>query len=392
MPKEVLHHILPHLDTLEDLSALSQTSSTFRAICCAALSKVLYRLFLGSYPFSHQLLLAAVKARQLADWAADSPERTLKLHEAIKEGQEALCDLAVSVYPLTYEELRKTRQWGRNVLDKVQQIVLQDRVRTGYYSQLETNLKSRNTLLDIHIYTQLFHHAFDVQLEQLLSEPQPYTGPRSKYLEPDLRDVRLDFLRYCAGAFVELRYVDSPYYLLPQASRFLEDLLNDTLEKHIGIIRSHFPNRRAGLMCAHVINLGLDELLFCFQTGDLPVAISQLPQRMIEAGSGDSNRHRIRLACDLQLIRRGVNHWENLPDFTTHPERYYGELGGRSISEPVGLRKPSKEALSRRAYGYFEKPYQEICDEYEPWDKFVTPPVGPPPSTAFLDCSRTNPT
>ncbi|KAI9705006.1 MAG: hypothetical protein M1836_006786 [Candelina mexicana] len=389
MPKEVLHLILPRLDTLDDLSALSRTSSTFHNVCHAALSEALYPLFVGSYPFPHQLLLAAVKARQIADWANDSPELTRKLHEAIKEGREGLCDLAVSICPLTFEELRMARVWAREVLDKVQAIVLSDEVMTGFYSQLETNLKARNALLDIHIYTQLFHHAFDAQLAELLSEPQPYTGAPSKYLNPEFRDIRLDFLRYCAGTTENLRYVDSPYYLLVHEFYVLEQMLEKAVKKHVSVLRSEF-NGRNGQLPGHIVNRGLDEAITCFETGYLPVAINHLPVHLVQAGQNDQNRHRIWLACELWLIRRGINTWENLPDFYTHPDRYYREMGGRPTNEPVELRNPSKRALSRRAYGYFKKPFQEICDEEEPWDKFIKPPVGSRPSTEFLDCSRVN--
>ncbi len=396
LPNEVLHLIIPNLDTLEDLSSLSQTSSFFHDVCLATLSEGLYCLFIGSYPFSHQLLLAAVKARQLADWAVDSPERTLQLHGAINKGREGLCDLAVSVCPLTFDELRITRMWARNVLDKAQAVVLEDKVRTGYYSQLETNLKARNGLLDIHVYTQLFHHAFDAQLTRLVCQSQASIQAHSRYLEPQARDVRLDFLRYYCGAVEQLRYVDSPYYMFGHLIDVLALVLHcaiteskrENLQLQPLINQSVPRGRGAYRLYRHITSCGLDEVVACLESGVLPVATKQLPKRLVEGELTVSSTRLLWLDDELGLIRRGYNRWESFPDLQSHPERYYSELGENPSNEPWQLRKPSKEALSRRAYGYFKKPYHEICDEEEAWDKFITAPVGPPPSTAFLDCSR----
>lgn len=109
LPNEVLSLVVNGLDSLEDIHAVASTSHYFQTSCNSRGISAgrLYELYKPAVLYIHRhILLAAVKARQLADATQGSWIRELWLTDAVVWGIKGLWDLALEVAPLTYQDMR----------------------------------------------------------------------------------------------------------------------------------------------------------------------------------------------------------------------------------------------------------------------------------------------
>lgn len=144
------------------------------------------------------MLLAAVKARQLADATQGSRIRKLWLNDAVFGGIKGLCDLALEVAPLIYQDLRAvlvfqegSLAWGETFVNEHGNKEAID--ATNF---LTSSIGIRKSLLHLEIYMQLFHDTFDAQAEDI-SSPTPVHRSFGEMAALDTRQIRVEYLEHC---------------------------------------------------------------------------------------------------------------------------------------------------------------------------------------------------
>lgn len=201
LPNEVLSSIVNELDSLKDIHAVASTSHYLEKVCnsgCIS-SRRLYELYKPTVPYIHRhMLLAAVKARQLADATQGSRIRKLWLNDAVLLGIKGLCDLALEIAPLIYQDLRAvlvfqegSLAWGETFVNEHGNKEAID--ATNF---LTSSIGIRKSLVHLEIYMQLFHDTFDAQAEDI-SSPTPVHRSFGEMAALDTRQIRVEYFEHC---------------------------------------------------------------------------------------------------------------------------------------------------------------------------------------------------
>lgn len=160
LPNEVLGYIINELDNLKDVHSAASTYRHLHRICNSGCipSRRLYGLYKPTVQYTHRhMLLAAAKARQLADATQGSWARKFMLNDAVAWGIKGLCDLALQVAPLTYQDLRAvlafqegSLAWAETFVEKHDRNLSVEAVK-----RLAGPGAIRKSLLHLEIYMQL---------------------------------------------------------------------------------------------------------------------------------------------------------------------------------------------------------------------------------------------
>ena len=144
------------------------------------------------------MLLAAVKARQLADATQGSWIRKLWLNDAVAWGIKGLCDLALEVAPLTYQDLRAVLVFQEGSLAWAEAFVERNgnKVAIDAMNGLTYSVGIRKSLLHLEIYMQLFHDTFDAQAEDI-SSPMPMQRSLGETAALDTKQIRVEYFEHC---------------------------------------------------------------------------------------------------------------------------------------------------------------------------------------------------
>ncbi|KAG9023058.1 hypothetical protein FRB95_013746, partial [Tulasnella sp. JGI-2019a] len=159
LPPELLILLPIHLESLQDLHALTLTCRAFSNIPTLISNDLLVRLasspHTGLQPYPH--LLLATKARNLADWAVQDGSRRGELLQAIKGGCESVLRLGLKISPLSLNDLRYIHTARFDIL-----IPLSEEMDPMYGPNSGLFTVCSNlvlTLTNFWIYCDLFHHS-----------------------------------------------------------------------------------------------------------------------------------------------------------------------------------------------------------------------------------------
>ncbi|OBZ79304.1 hypothetical protein A0H81_00412 [Grifola frondosa] len=191
LPADILASLPEYLDSLDDLHSLILTSRCLHTWTSNPTPSVVRSLATtpesGIQPYPHVFI--AVKARALADWAIQSPENRNRLSTAITTGGPVrLCDLALSISPLTLDDLAFLRITCITVLEPAITI-LKGKCDV---SSVDDSLFPRChnitlSVINFWIYCDLFHHN--------IIAPSHATGADA--LEPLSNQTRLKWMFHC---------------------------------------------------------------------------------------------------------------------------------------------------------------------------------------------------
>ncbi|ESK85812.1 hypothetical protein Moror_2397 [Moniliophthora roreri MCA 2997] len=196
LPIEILCSLPLYLRNIEDFTEASTTCRTlYRAFSTASPNTIL-RLTAASSPtfFSSHLLVAAT-ARQVSDWALQSPSNTKALQKAFQGGIDGLLDFCVEKVGLSLEDIRRLHLVRFSLItsfsDKIDKMAGDQWYQTpdfwdGGVSEPWTILTdSDRAAYQIIIYGELFSSSMQAYLEPEKNLPRFELG------------VRLDYIKYC---------------------------------------------------------------------------------------------------------------------------------------------------------------------------------------------------
>lgn len=197
LPPELLLLLVSFLRDIEDFLSLSSTCRRVRDSLKATRPNQILRLAAAAdrtffTPVPH--FLVAATARQVAEWALQSPENTQTLRQAFKAGMESLFNLCLRVAGLTLADLQRLHEIRFSVInpvtDLINRITAIQSTEYGDFSDERSDAASiecepERSLFQIVIYGELFASTFESHLLPAQSLPR--------------FDVhtRLDFIRYC---------------------------------------------------------------------------------------------------------------------------------------------------------------------------------------------------
>jgi hypothetical protein len=207
LPPELIDTTIGHLHDLDDLHALTLTCRRVSQICLNTSSRGLYKVFKRSYKDPHQLLLAATKARQFADWVHhkqmgdhiavvdqifslfDGVGTRIRFStEALAQGHlidrwDLLCRRILDVLPLTFKEMETVRKFELSSLPWAVDLTRLERASGG--QALEgTPDSTRMAILVYEMYHGLFHYALDVFESQVGDLVSGSVNPLSSHAVP----------------------------------------------------------------------------------------------------------------------------------------------------------------------------------------------------------------
>lgn len=107
---EILCQLPYMLDSIDDLYALLSTSRIFYQACAGSSAKLA-----PSRSMEKRLTLAGT-ARQLADWAVESPSHRTKFAKALEKGSSGMMLLAFRVARFNLSEVRALHEANKTVI------------------------------------------------------------------------------------------------------------------------------------------------------------------------------------------------------------------------------------------------------------------------------------
>ncbi|KAF7296471.1 NADPH--cytochrome P450 reductase [Mycena chlorophos] len=203
LPAELLMQLPGYLLSIEDLLTISSLSRKLYHTCANPPPKVLSRLAFNSgrvFFRPHPHLLLALTARELADWAVQSPERRFRLEDTIQRGIMALLELAIEVVGLTMEDIRRLWRFKFDTLNPLDRQLDESMLVYPGSDEAWTMYSDPETVLvSWVIYGELFHHSLELR-------HRPFTGIR-----PLSSVTRYKWLVYCVPdteSFETMRFPD----------------------------------------------------------------------------------------------------------------------------------------------------------------------------------------
>ncbi|KAK7037490.1 hypothetical protein VNI00_010982 [Paramarasmius palmivorus] len=180
LPFDILSSLPFYIRNIEDFTEASSTCRTLYQAFSTTAPNTILRLAAASSPtfFVPRLLIIAT-ARQVSDWALQSPSNTLVLRGALQGGIDGLLELCIDKAGLTLEDIRRLHLANFDLInpfsDKIDKIAGKQWYQTPNF--WEGGVSAPNT-----IWTE--------------ADSVAYQNRVGIYRAFDL-DVRLDYIKYC---------------------------------------------------------------------------------------------------------------------------------------------------------------------------------------------------
>lgn len=126
LPADILILLPRYLHNIEDYTNLSSTCRTMRDCMATATPSTILRLAAAQATTFFRpapLFLAAATARELGHWARASQGNEMELRDKMKNGIDALMDLALEHCGLTMQRIRELHLMRFSVLNPVENII-----------------------------------------------------------------------------------------------------------------------------------------------------------------------------------------------------------------------------------------------------------------------------
>ena len=118
------------------------------------------------------------------------------LNDAVAWGIKGLCDLALEVAPLSYQDLRAVLAFQEGSLVWAEAFVERNGKKVSVEA-IKGLAAIRKSLLHLEIYTQLFHDTFDAQAEDI-SSPTPMHRSFGDTAALNTKQIRIEYFEHCA--------------------------------------------------------------------------------------------------------------------------------------------------------------------------------------------------
>ncbi|OBZ78543.1 hypothetical protein A0H81_00408 [Grifola frondosa] len=230
LPLDILTLIPEHFESLDDLHAIILTSRALYFANSSPTPSLIRHLATsphsGIQPYPH--LFIAIKARVLADWAVQSAANRKSLHAAIiTGGPQGVLDLALSISPLTLEDLTFLRTARLTVLDPAIEILEPmcgniDDILDPDYETACSNVPL--SMVNYWIYCDLFYHT--------IAAPVLCRAARVRAPVPLSNNTRLKWVYQFLPDCPKRSDVDEEYELL-NMRHFLQEGLLEILPKQV---------------------------------------------------------------------------------------------------------------------------------------------------------------
>ena len=183
LPYCLLQSLPGYVHTLPDLRSLILTSSILHTCCGFPTPQQLLRLAISPethlQPYPH--LLLAVKARALSAHSVKSARNLAQLHIAIKNGPEAVLNLALKISPLRKEDLQNLHE-ARQVIDELADIMEPECGPSSEENEMITVCNNVSlALINYWIYCELFSKTIEAQYRELATPVLPSLGMRQNW-------------------------------------------------------------------------------------------------------------------------------------------------------------------------------------------------------------------
>ncbi|KAF4636204.1 hypothetical protein G7Y89_g1886 [Cudoniella acicularis] len=208
LPTELLMLLPNSLQNIEDFTNLSSTCRTLHSAFASTPPSQILRLAAASscvFFRPNPWFLVAATARQVGQWALQSPENNEILRAAFRNGIDALFDLCVAKAGLTMDDIRRMHLARFETINPVSDMI--DRMAgqqwyatpnfwSGGVSEAYTvDCEPMRALFQYVIYGELFE-----------SSMQSFLNPEASLPKFDLQ-TRFDYIRYCIPDWTTFRHI-----------------------------------------------------------------------------------------------------------------------------------------------------------------------------------------
>ena len=234
------------------------------------------------------------------------------LNDAVAWGTKGLCDLALEVAPLTYQDLRAvlafqdgSLAWAEIFVERYGQKSCVDAVKG-----LAGPEAIRKSLLHLEIYMQLFHNTFDTQAEDI-SSPELVHWSLGDTAALNTKQIRIEYFEHCApegdaSGLPPLAnfQLDAIMISLPVFNRAVKAALGDPSK--VGSL--DIPGPPETVCCVRgrlqdcIVHRGLERIRRCVEGGDLN-AIQSFVAAIIKAWRNPEYKWRS-ITYDISKVKR----------------------------------------------------------------------------------------
>ena len=189
LPTDILVLLPSFLHSIDDLYSVISTCRTLQSVCYDENVKLRPELNRrdGQYLLQpHPHLLIAGTARQVGDWAVQTPENRTTFHNAVRQGVGGLLTLCQDVARMSFTDMRNLHNLKHTLLKDLTDRLERENPKEDDPNSAFTELEHADLcILNIWIYSDLFHHSITASYRPV-DVPAQLTN-----------EIRLDYVKNC---------------------------------------------------------------------------------------------------------------------------------------------------------------------------------------------------